>query len=33
MNILDLVKKAEQKKQRLYQAQLAHAKTSACPFR
>ena len=31
MNSLALVKKAEQKKQKLYQAQLILAKKSACP--
>ena len=31
MNFLNLVKKAEQKKQKLYQAQMVLAKKSACP--
>ena len=31
MNSLALVRKAEQKKQKLYQAQMVIAKKSACP--
>ena len=32
MNILNLVKKSQEKKQKLYQAQLVLAKKSACPI-
>ena len=32
MNTLALVKKAQQKKRKLYQAQMALAKQSACPL-
>ena len=32
MNALNLVKKAQEKKQKLYQAQMVLAKKSACPI-